>query len=456
MRITLLLLLTFFSITLFSQQDSLLKKFKYRIDHYQAINLSIGGNGNISNTNFPPGKNESKGSSGSIVSSYSLLQSTDRILLNVYASMLSNYGLTNTKTQSEENKYSSLNINSYVDIQNKWFSRKIFAEAGIGIAAGFNNHTATTKNTSQDDETKNKQGQYSFSINAGIGKGRLENVTDMQNALWLYKALQEEHRLSRILSAEELNDLGRTITKANNTRILDNRKRTQFALQTADSFFQSKALIAENDICYFSFLNDILFFAFNNQRLSGTESFIRLTSSLNLDNRDQDGNIAFTDYKGRSMIKSIDLNAGIKKYVPASLKHQNNYGVSIKASYIDWNMTDKYFAPGNPTSIQEINSTLKQAGVTAFLQHAIYPNTRTIISFDLFGEIGYQHLEDEESFFGEVTLSGLLNYFISYRTRLTAGLGTSYRKNTFQSTYDIYLLPEMFYLNANIGLQVSL
>lgn len=456
MRIILLTLFSFSSLTLFSQQDSLLKKFKYRVDRYQAVSFNIGGSGQYGKTNFVSGPSEGNSSGGNFGVNYLFLKSTDRILLNISTGLSSSFGFANNKDQSITNKYRSFDGNSYLSIQNKWFGKKIFTELEGTLSGYLNNNKYIVKTSPQGNEQKNNQYQYSVAITAGIGKGRLENVTDMQNALWLYKSLQDENKLSRSLSADELNELGRTITKANNTRLLDTRKRTQYMLETTDSFFQSKGVVVANDIRYFSTLNDILFFAFNNQRLSGTEIFFRLTPSINKGSKDESNKIFSTNNETRNLIKVILLSAGFTKHIPVNLKHQNNYGVALEANYTNWDMSDKYFVSGNPTTITDMNSTLKQAGINAFFQHAIYPNTRTNIIFDLSGETGYEDINGDDGFFGEATLSGALNYFISYRTRLTGGLGVSYRKNTFLTTYDITQLPEMFYLNANIGLQVSL
>lgn len=102
----------------------------------------------------------------------------------------------------------------------------------------------------------------------------------MQNALWLNKALEEATLLSRQLSGDELNELGKTITKGNNTRVVDLRKRTRFILKIVDDFFQQKEIINSTNINYFSHLNDIMFFTVNNPRLSGTEHFIRFTPEI--------------------------------------------------------------------------------------------------------------------------------------------------------------------------------
>lgn len=332
----------------------------------------------------------------------------------------------------------------------------MFTELGADISGRI--YANKNELSNYQSPLQNKQNDYSIAVNMGIGKGRLENITDMQNALWLYKALEEEKRLSRSLSADELNELGRTITLANNTRVLDFRKRTQFMLETTDKFFQQKNLLTATDIRYFSSLNDILFFAINNPRLSGTEIYVRLTPAIKNANRDEINNSLFTNYENRVVNKSVLLSAGISKYIAVNLRHQNNYGMSLKLNYDLYHETNKYFTSGSLTNQLDFNTTIKQAGVNLFFQHAIYPNTRTTISFNLQSDAGYQDVEQGSGFFGMADLSGLFDYFISYRTRFTCSLGAVWQKNIYGYTYYQYLqlLPDNVRLFANAGFQVNL
>lgn len=457
MRKTILILLLFASAhNLYSQQDTLLKKFKYRINNYRAITLNISGGGQFINSEFGTGSHKNNSSSGNLGASYYTLKSTDRILLTMSGSASSYFNTGKTEDPTSKSKNRSFFGSSQFSVLNKWFNKNMFTELGADISGAiYSNKNILSIN---QGPAKGKQTDYSIKLNIGIGKGRLENITDMQNALWLYKALEEEKRLSRSLSADELNELGRTITLANNTRVLDFRKRTQFMLETTDKFFQQKNLLTANDIRYFSSLNDILFFAINNPRLSGTEIYARLAPAINNDYRDEINNFLSANSENRVANQSVLFSAGISKYIPANLRHQNNYGILLKLNYISYHETNKYFAFGTLTNQFEINTTVKQAGVNLFFQHAIYPNTRTTISFDLRSEAGYQDVEQESDFFGMADLSGSLNYFISYRTRLTCSLGAAWQKNTYgYGNYQyLHLLPDNIQLYASAGVQVNL
>jgi hypothetical protein len=229
-------------------------------------------------------------------------------------------------------------------------------------------------------------------------------------------------------------------------------------LETTDKFFQEKNVLTADDARYFSSLNDILFFAVNNPRLSGEEKYARITPAINKTFLDQVNNPVSTDNKGRTTNKSVVLLTGISKYIPVNLRHQNNYGFSLKLDYTSYHQNDKYFLSGSLANQFDINTTIKRAGANLFFQHAIYPNTRTVISFDLRSEGGYQDVEKEKNFFGMADLSGSLNYFISYRTRLTGSLGVTWQKNSYGYSYYQYLqqFPDNIQLYANAGLQVNL
>ena len=438
--------------TLFSQQGPLLQKFKYRIDHYRAVDLNLNGNGYFDQSNLAGGNISNRSSSGNLGAAWYSIKSTDRILLATTARFGVAFSGAKSNGTSSENSNTGFAVSPYVSVLNKWYRKNMFTE--LGATGSSNNRYDKFAQTGSPD-SKYKAGYYDFAISIGIGKGRLENITDMQNALWLYKELQEAKLLSRSLSEEELLQLGQTITQGNNTRVLDTRRRTQFILKTADDYFQTKALLQKTDINYFSRLNDILFFAVNNQRSAGTEKYIRFISSVNGDSRKRNYNLADKDEQ-KNANWSLVFSAGFGKYVPVSLTHQNNYGASIQLAAFSKEFTDKVFTGGTITSETKVKGALKQAGVNVFYQHAIYPNTRTIILFDLQSQAGYQHFGDESQLYGNVKALATMSYFISYRTRLIAIAGAYWQRNMYQPNQYFTLLPTGFSLNTSFGLEVSL
>lgn len=455
MRKTLLIIvLSLCAHNLFSQQDSLLKKFKYRIDHYRAVNFNLGAGTQFNQSEIPTVIYKSSGAAGSLGGGYYFLKSTDKILLSVSGGLGTSFYTSNSNNQTSTSKSSNFAAAPTFSVLNKWFSKKIFTELGTDASLYYNTGKGDASNYTVP--AKHKRANYSVAINTGVGMGRLENITDMQNALWLYKELATEKILSRQLTADEQIELGRAITKGNNTRVLDGRRRTKFILATVDNYLQQKGVISKTDMNYFSSLNDILFFAFNNIRFAGTEKFIRLTPAVYSWNADATQNDGINKNENRFDVKTALFSFGINKYIPTNLVHQNNYGASAKLSYTDQRLADRNFTSGIVTGETKINSIIKQAGVNLFFEHVIYPNTRTAISFKINSETGYQDFNKQTNLYEIANLQGAVSYFISYRTRFNMNIGGLYQKNPFIATQSSQGFPESMQLYANAGINVSL
>jgi len=442
------------TLAIFSQHDSLLKKFKYRIDQFRAVSFNGGGGSQYQQRVLSSGETINNSSSVNLGGTYFALKSTDLQLLTVSAYVGTHFYRNKNIQPSSSKRNSSFSISPCTSILNKWFTRHRFLELGADINASYNHNKETTASL----PGKQIAHGYSFQLNTGIGSGRLENITDMQNAMWLNKALASVNRLSRVLTADELNGLGRAITRANNTRVLDQRKRTQFVLTTVDGYLQQQDLVNTTDINYFSNLNDILFFAFNNPRLSGTEKFIRFTPSVNGSGRDDSGTGASSasKYQDRFTTTSLTISTGINKYIPTNLVHQNNYGASIQASYGTRDVLVRFYNSGGGVNETKYNFIGRLASINAFYTHAIYPNTRTTIAGNFQSEFGYQSNDDSQYTFGRTSIDATLNYFISYRTRLTATIGAEYQKNAYRTFQAMTGVPENTRLYANGGIEINL
>ncbi len=456
MRKILSALMTIFcTLAAFGQKDSLLQKFKYRIDNFQAVGLGINGGSQYYETKPLAGTSTSTTSTGSFSGFYYALKSTDKILFTSSAGLFSYFNIFKSTDQNTTTRNKGFSASPYVSALNKWFSTQKFTELGVDISSNFYGNKSTQGY--QTAPVQYNQDNYTVSINTGIGKGRLENVTDMQNALWLNKALSAANSLSRPLNNDELIELGQSITKGNNTRILDARRRIQFTLETVDAYLQKKGLINKTDIAYFSNLNDILFFAFNSPRLSGTEKFVRFTPSITgwNSNRYESNGTDKNEY--RSVAKTLILSTGVARYMPTSLTHQNNYGASVKLFYSSTDLKNKFLTNGIITNENGGTGDFKSGGINLFYQHAIYPNTRTTIDFNLQGDIGYKDASKAKGFYGIGNLNCSLNYFISYRTRFTLNTGANYQNNNYVFEQGaLTLRPLTFQLYANAGAQINL
>ncbi|MBS1656334.1 MAG: hypothetical protein JSU05_15885, partial [Bacteroidetes bacterium] len=193
--ILLILISVSLSINSFSQQDSVLRQFTYRIPHYRAISIGLGSGASHYNTDISGGSNLQNGISGSGGVSYYYTQSTDKNLLTANGYFSLGYSAGKSSTPSIETKNKNAYISPFLNINNKWFRKNQFLEAGFEIME--NNSLQKFISSAPYSNTKFTTNNFSLSTTVGMGKGRLENVTDMQNALWLIHRLKQENRLSR-------------------------------------------------------------------------------------------------------------------------------------------------------------------------------------------------------------------------------------------------------------------
>jgi hypothetical protein len=452
-KIILLFLLFITAHNIFAQEKDLLKNFKYRIDHFKAVTLSAYSSGLYDKRDLAGGTHTNSSLQGGLGGSYNTTKSTDRILLTASAGLYGSYNKNRSEGQSNDAKSRDLSSAPRFVILNKWFSKKMFTELGADVSGNFYSTKTTTPGFAVP--AKNKEADYAAAINLGIGTGRLENITDMQNALWLYKELVKVDRLPANLSSSDLNELGKSITKGNNTRVLDARRRTQFLLTTVDNYLQQKGLITKTDMTYFSNLNDILFFAFNNPRLSGTEKFLRVTPSIKNWETEQLETNGMDQYRHDFTSQSVEFTAGIKRFHPVNLVHQNNYGAALKLAYILTDLIDRNISNNVIVSDIKNRNDIREAAAELFFEHAIYPNTRTVINFNLQSELGYRD-DGAKDFYTVSSLSCAANYFISYHTRLNCYLSAYYRKNSYYIDRNVEVLPNNILLNASVGLEINL
>ena len=137
------------------------------------------------------------------------------------------------------------------------------------------------------------------------------------------------------------------------------------------------------------------------------------------------------------------------------ITHQNNYGAAVNCSYLTADNKDRSFNNGILLSEAKGTTEIKRAGGSIFYEHAIYPNTRTNVTFNLQSDIGYQDI-DGQNFYTATNTGCNVNYFISYHTRLTLGAGVLFQKNTYAISDYINMMATTFLLYSNAGIQIQL
>jgi hypothetical protein len=444
--------LMLFCFVSFAQENLLLSNFKYRINLFRAFNFTGGAGSNFVEENKLQDYHSFR-NNFNVNGSYNTLHSTDKVLFTASYFLGANLAGNGSNDRDVKLRGLTYGIRPEVRINQKWFNNKLrFIELGTSIQ--LSDFYGRQKQKPDSIISKNTAQNFSIAINTGIGFGRLENITDMQNALWLKRALDEDGFLTKSLTPEELNQLGRTITRANNTRVLDFRKRIQFILETTDSFFQQQQVIKKPDIRYFSHLNDIVFFAFNNQRFSGTEKFIRFTPAI-VGSREKRNWVNNSTKEKFFDTKSLELSIGINHYSPKSLTRQINYGTAIKYNTYYSDIINRETPSGTPIIEDRISNRLTAAVLTAFYEYALYPNTRTNINFNLTTMAGTQRAKNVSEFLASANLNTNISYFISFNTRFNFSMGCIFQHNEYVNIPELIKNPNRLQLFANASIDIS-
>ncbi len=445
----LLLSLIAFSISSFCQEKKLLEQFKFRTNRYNELFVNFASGGQLNSADFVKTQNFNN----SFNASFFTVKSTDKFIQTFSVALAPSYNF------SKKNDFNSSDISKYFTIQpslnlnSKWFVQHKFFEVGFnanGTSLINKNINELTSIYTQNDKTNS----INSNITLGFGTGRLENITDMQNAIWLIKNLDKEGNLIRKLSDKEINDLTFTITKAKIFRVLDVRRRTKFVLETIDNYLQTRGAIERKDISYFTNLNDIIFFANNFTRFSGKEKFIRISPALNYYKQTSEYSNPISYRSQQFNSKSIIARVGLQNFKPISLKRQFDYGVALKYQYSKNTDTYKSYSPFDAFESKFTNE-INNVGFDYFMRYSIYPNTRTNIAFGIQGEAGKDITPKLASLFHQHNIYVNVDYFINNNTRVFFNVGGYLNQNDNANIFGTLYTIQTRGLYSNAGIKLA-
>lgn len=411
MRIFTLLLFLFTTNITFAQKNTaaFLQQYKFRTPNFRSALVSGNANGgfgtseglgNAYNFSFNPKFEAVK------------IISTDKILASY--SYQASAGFYHNKASFATGVQLNTNLNYSLS---QSASKRNYKQSNY-FQTGF----STVLKQSFAKNTNNYMGQDNSGFGSvayivGFGKGRIENVTDAQMAYNILNDLKKNNLLTADFSDEDVNGLAKTITQINNTRLFDFRRKHIFELKQIDSFLNTKGLIKEKNIDYFTTVNDNWFYAFNEFRRHGKEKFITLTPLLGLNNTKTIFNIIPVDSLSKSFSKFalLTLSVGIEKAKALSIKKQFNKGLSLNTIY-GYSM-NKYT---NNTAINNSNGSNILSSLIGYLQWGYYPTTRTNINTAISNNFIWDY--EGAQFNNNTFLSLAGNYFINYNTRIFLNL----------------------------------
>jgi len=314
-----------------------------------------------------------------------------------------------------------------VSWSNKWYFSKLFyLNYQLNGSVDYNYTQNKTINRSQSIDANQKQNEFVFTISPGlgIGYGRLEDVEDARQAVYIANALSKRNILTHNLSNEELFELSQQISTIKNKRFLDSRLHLIDEISKVDSFFVEKNLLSNSGAAYFTTLYDMWQYGDLFPRKSGYEvyllaypyytyDYVKYTPEL------QNAAIHYPHYA----FFETDLAFSYEKPIKLNWQHSVSAGGSA------------FFNQGKlgETEFNSIFSTLYRmfsAGTSYSLSY--YPNTRTNIQATAMQQIRRQIDNGFTTTTYTPSFNVSVNYYLSPYLRITGNF-TLYYEHYFNN-----------------------
>lgn len=443
MKSKLLLFFLFLSAFVFAQDSVFqIKNYKYRTPGFRALFIQLNASGGVSDPETSTGYAGSDKHFELWASQfgYTRIVSTNRRLHQSTISFTPNYRYTRNdegakRTYRQRDLQFSWGRNDRFYKTNQWFF-----EAGNLFTAGTNGYknTDTGQRYSQSGRTLHN------TVTLGLGKGRVERVQDAQMALFILADLSRQGLLDQPVTSEKAYAFAQLITDINNRRVFDTRRRRIYELTMLDSFLRSSGLVNTTNIRHFTTVNDNWALSINPYRLSGSNWYLHVKPSLGLERNGSKNRFAGWESAGESRwtTKAVSPVIGYERYLPKNLKWQFNMGASVSYETIWQNYRVEQETNGT-SSISEGDWRRNSWVLTSFYGLGFFPNNRTQLTGT--AELTASHVEEKTAstryIYIQPSVNVSANYFLGYRTYLTANLSANYQYSRNQ-TLSSWFSPE--------------
>lgn len=453
------ILLVFFcllSITSFCQDSVFqLKDYKYRTKGFKSLALQFSLSGysdNFKQGNLSQQKNRLIDLYPSYINYINVLSTDNRFhtsLISLSPSFRSHVE-DNGQNKTKGNDYQASltwNVEDRFYKKNNWF---------LQLANNLYAREDFVKQEDMQSLAKTTMPGVNESLLLGFGKGRLELVQDAQMALFILNDLKDQGLIATLPSAELVNEFAQLITEVNNRRVFDSRRKRVYELKQIDNFLREKGIASINDIRHFTIINDNWAFAFNPYRLSGSIWQFDLKSSVEIGKSKQTvtQSNSKTISENKSTLYGTGPSASYENHKPKSLKWQRNFGSSLSYRIGKSEINNSYsYTGGSFGDSTKSNEYLTE--FNAFYGFGFFPNNRTKLNATLgayAANAKYKSGSLNKSFSLHPSFNFSTDYFLSYKTRLTANVYMLYSYDHIRQTAIPFNTANSFHAGFSIGL----
>lgn len=260
-----------------------------------------------------------------------------------------------------------------------------------------------------------------------LGKGRIENVSSAQQAVFILEELVKQGRVRSDISPEEITLFADYICRLNSRRYFDTRLQRIEEIESLDSFMVAQQLTVDRDAHFYTSLNDMWSYGNNVNRLAGNKAAFVFIPGYSCDIMKIEMNGIEADMFHWAPM--LDVGLELDHACPIGLHWQNNIEMDIFAG-IKSETSSMLF---NSDTIVE-NDVNYRVMLSQDLTYI--PDTRTDVSLGYY--VNYANILGtyDKNFMnmlrqgGDYLTCGLdlgANYYISPRFRLNLSINMAYQ-----------------------------
>ena len=331
----------------------------------------------------------------------------------------------------------------------------------LGVEADINYIQDYETNTEAGLESKFRSHDLDtyLEIPVGFGTGRLEVVSDMAMALFLLNDAMYAGIDPFTISPDQVNAFASKMVTLRNERVFDTRVKRIHELRELYNFMKENNWTIAEDPGFFTILTDNWLYNTNVNRLAGRRWSYAFVPSYQYSAGKSKVNEA------DPITSNINTFGGVISVEFAKYKPVNVHRDIIRIHTVHVGATHEIF---HSVFGESITDNL-EAGILSSIGRQWIPNSRTVVNASFLVDYTYTHpfinkfQNPRDNHEINLSLNGITNYFISYRTRLFANFVMSYNYNRTgdhillqTNPFEIAEINNGFHVRLNGGVTVSI
>jgi hypothetical protein len=284
----------------------------------------------------------------------------------LYTSMRLNYN--SSRTDRNNNYYSSYSFSPdiYLNGTNRqYLNSRAFIETDLLIDIN-HRYSRNIHNEVLPDTTIYKDKDDRVYIPIKFGRGRIERVDDARRAIYILEALEKAERINVDIQDVDIIELATLISKLRSERVYDSRLTHTKHIEDLNTFLRSNGYIEQVDARYFTTLNDMWSYSYQDARYAGERISFAVRPGIYIDYERDPRHDMFE----RERYISLDVGMEYQYENPISLYWQE----SVEAwSYASINYLNRF----RSNTSQEDKADYTSFNMGLVRHYTYYPNTRT-------------------------------------------------------------------------------